>query len=184
MTSYSISVQPTQKLLSCNYSSFMLHCTGKYYENSHHLSHNLIKKQRASTDSCLLANTHAYSFLWSICWLSGSIVVHQYPHQTLIELKKQRASTDTCLLANVLLLIVHLLAIIRFNPLTIPSEKQRATPDKTSYINSNVYKHLQVLGSNPSWNLDFSVDLFLTLLAETSVFLFCTSFSGYLFNFW
>ena len=30
---------------------------------------SFIKKQRASTDTCLLTNGHSYHFLWSICWL-------------------------------------------------------------------------------------------------------------------
>ena len=30
---------------------------------------SFIKKQRASTDTCLLANKHSYHFLWSTCWL-------------------------------------------------------------------------------------------------------------------
>ena len=62
------------------YSSFRVNWTSEYIyyeENFKHCNHHhpltiqssFIKKQRASTDTCLLANGHSYHFLWFTCWL-------------------------------------------------------------------------------------------------------------------
>jgi len=68
--------------LQRGYSSFRVHWTGDYilWSEFTHWNHHpssfsqfhsasLSLKQRASTDTCLLAIVHAYPFLWFICWL-------------------------------------------------------------------------------------------------------------------
>ena len=57
----------------------------KHCDPHHHpltIQQSFIKKQGASTDTCLLANGHAYHFLWFTCrLLSGSVTVHHTPSQ-------------------------------------------------------------------------------------------------------
>ena len=53
-------------------------------------------KQRASMDTCLLANGHSYHFLWSTCWLLSELCIIPLTIKSGFIKNKELPQTNVC----------------------------------------------------------------------------------------